>query len=108
MAVNATEAIYILWKIVQAFLEEYIKKKISIHKENTCESLQKLFHPSQIEQRFGGTAPNVTKFWPPMIPSQEFGCHKENLVTVEQYAELVKVNPELKPSKALMEEAEQL
>lgn len=30
--------------------------------------MKEFIHLSQLEQKFGGTAPNVTTFWPPVMP----------------------------------------
>lgn len=32
-----------------------------------------MFHPSQLEEKFGGTAPNLEVFWPPKEISKEYG-----------------------------------
>jgi hypothetical protein len=40
---------------------------------NYSEELAELFHPSQLEQRFGGKAEDVTKYWPPYQASTEYG-----------------------------------
>jgi hypothetical protein len=29
-----------------------------------------MFHPSQLETRFGGTAPTPTNFWPPFMGAE--------------------------------------
>ena len=43
------------------------------------EKLFELAHPSQIEQKYGGEAEDVTEFWPPFCPSNEYGHDPENI-----------------------------
>mmetsp|Transcript_11449 Transcript_11449/g.13000 ORF Transcript_11449/g.13000 Transcript_11449/m.13000 type:complete len:167 (+) Transcript_11449:867-1367(+) len=38
-----------------------------------CEELINEFHPSQLEQKFGGSAPDLDVFWPPKEISKEYG-----------------------------------
>ena len=51
-------------------------------KDGTHDILHELIHPSQLEQKFGGEAENLTEFWPPRHISDEFG-HDPDLI-VEQ------------------------
>ena len=45
-----------------------------------------LFAPNQLEERYGGTAPNVEgPFWPPIFPSMDVGVDPEKVVPVEGY-----------------------
>ena len=58
-----------------------------------------MFHPSQLEQRFGGTMPTPTNFWPPymgteFIPEHE-KAEKHNLINPEDYSRVLAENPEL-------------
>lgn len=36
------------------------------------------FHPSQLEKRFGGNADQPKLYWPPHLPSLEFGEDPKN------------------------------
>ena len=57
-----------------------------------------MVHPSQLEEKFGGTAPNVTQYWPPHFPdSTEYGHDPDSLVSEEEYLEILKHNPFLSP-----------
>ena len=48
-------------------------------KDNTHPVLNELIHPSQLEQKYGGEAENLTIFWPPRFDSMEFG-HDPNMI----------------------------
>jgi len=49
-------------------------------KDEFDDSLLELWHPSQVEQRYGGDAPDVTEYWPPYSPSEEYGHLPECIV----------------------------
>lgn len=53
------------YKMVSPFLDPVIRAKIVITSDKTHPGIFELFHPSQIEKRFGGTAETPTNFWPP-------------------------------------------
>lgn len=60
----------------------------------TCESLREMFAPEQLEERFGGTAPNrEDPVWPPKLASKH--CHPEieKLMTKEEYKAFKEENP---------------
>lgn len=61
--VNAPGTIYFTWKVVSAFLDEVTVEKIKISKSNTEKSLFDNIDPSQVEQKYGGTQPNRTRYW---------------------------------------------
>ena len=63
----------VAYKLVSPFFDDKIKQKINLLSEGTWEELQSLFHHSQLEERFGGSASNVTSFWPPYESSTEYG-----------------------------------
>jgi len=55
------------YKMVSPFLDPVIRAKIVITSDKTHPGIFELFHPSQIEKRFGGTAETPTNFWPPQV-----------------------------------------
>ncbi len=61
--VNATTWTKILWGIISAFVDPQTNVKIKLHKSKNPPVLNQLIHPDQLPQRFGGNAPEVTKFW---------------------------------------------
>eukprot|EP01017_Pseudomicrothorax_dubius_P040692 TRINITY_DN6406_c0_g1_i3.p1 TRINITY_DN6406_c0_g1~~TRINITY_DN6406_c0_g1_i3.p1 ORF type:complete len:163 (-),score=37.45 TRINITY_DN6406_c0_g1_i3:80-568(-) len=66
---NTPFSFYIPWKIAQTMLHSSTTKKIVTSKEGTNPLMLEHIHPEQLEQRFGGAAPNVTVFWPPIRTS---------------------------------------
>ena len=76
-----------LWKICKPFLGETTTKKTFLESDNTSDELTNNFHPSQLEEKFGGTAPNVEgPYWPPVFPqSGEYDHDPECIVSEEEY-----------------------
>ena len=38
-----------------------------------------MFHPSQLEKKFGGEAPNLDAYWPPHEVSKEYGVDQSKI-----------------------------
>jgi len=76
--VNTPTFITIPWKMAKAFLEESTVKKINFIKKQVPEPLFQLARREQVEEKYGGTAPNLTKFWPPVIPSENYFLNNED------------------------------
>lgn len=72
---NVSYVFNVVWSTIKGFLEEHTKRKIQISKESTCDELQALFAPNQLEVKYGGSAPNVDgpQFWPPIMPDKDVG-----------------------------------
>jgi len=91
--INSSAAIYAPWKVAQKFLDGDTKEKIEFFKGPIPKALFTHANPEQVEQQYGGTAPNCTQFWPPSLPSKNYFVSPEdqkNLISVEQYRELYK------------------
>ena len=58
-----------------------------------------MFHPSQLERRFGGQAETPTNYWPPHMgpvfvePGER--QEKHTLISPDRYDQIVAQNPEL-------------
>jgi len=57
----------LFYKGVQVFIDDETKLKIVLAADGAPQQLVDMFHPSQLETRFGGTAPTPTNFWPPFM-----------------------------------------
>lgn len=53
-----------------------------LKENNTWDELLKNIHQSQLQQKYGGEAPDITIFWPPYSPSDEYGVDPEKLVSI--------------------------
>uniref|UniRef100_A0A7S3MYH7 CRAL-TRIO domain-containing protein n=1 Tax=Strombidium inclinatum TaxID=197538 RepID=A0A7S3MYH7_9SPIT len=73
ICLNSPRTISIAWNTVRYFIDELTAKKVAINSGPTCKELFELADPSQVEEKFGGSAPNMTSYWPPRLPSEEFG-----------------------------------
>ena len=79
---NVTFGVRLLYKILSPFIDDRIKSKLTMCKENTHHDLQELIHPSQLERKYGGEAEDLEDYWPPRIISDEYG-HDPNLINEE-------------------------
>ena len=77
--VNVTFAIRAFYRIVSPFLDNKIKEKLIMSKDNTHPKILELIHPSQVEKKYGGEAENLECYWPPKYISDEYG-HDPNYV----------------------------
>eukprot|EP00347_Sterkiella_histriomuscorum_P013314 403365191 len=67
--VNVSKSFQFIWKAVKKFMQKHTRQKMKITDKNTCKELLELYHPDQIEQKYGGKAPNYEKpTWPPRMP----------------------------------------
>ena len=105
--VNTTFAVSILWAFSKPFLTKNTKSKIMITRSQSPQEMKDLFHPSQLEEKFGGDAPNTEQCWPPILPAGEIGYEPENLLTEEEYEETVRHNNRLKRDPAIQEKFDQ-
>ena len=89
-----------MFKIICNFLEEVTVQKITILDKNNLGHLFENIRQDNVEEKFGGTAPNIQEglenkntLFPPRMPSMNFTIENENqkniLITKEEYIQLV-------------------
>jgi len=89
--INAPTTVYIPWQMAKKFLEEVTVKKIQFYKTQIPEPLFEHTNREQVEKKYGGTAPDLKTFWPPVFPSSNYHVKKEDtdrLVSKEAYRNL--------------------
>ncbi|KAL4476799.1 hypothetical protein ABPG72_010636 [Tetrahymena utriculariae] len=90
--INTPTSIFLPWSIIKGFLEEATIQKINFSKDGVPEKLFKHTHKSQVEQKFGGTAPNTNEYWPPKEISSDYQLSDENkedlFISQKQYYDL--------------------
>lgn len=88
------------YTVIKTFLKETTTWKFLLTDKNTCEELIGLFHPSQLEERFGGEAKNTYSYWPPIFPvTDDFGENRDLILEGEEYLKMLEDWPSLIPSK---------
>lgn len=82
---NVSSTFAFLWSTVQGFLESHTKKKIFITKHNYCEDIFEVIAPNQLQQKFGGNAPNFEGpvMWPPQMPSTDVGVDETKIIPLD-------------------------
>eukprot|EP00375_Theileria_parva_P001861 XP_764536.1 hypothetical protein [Theileria parva strain Muguga] len=63
--INSPNLINMIMKSLKGVLPDRILKKIVVLRENSSETLLALYNPNQLQERFGGSLPNLTKDYYP-------------------------------------------
>ena len=89
-----------IYNAIQSFIDPETRLKIVLDGQASPQSLVDLFHPCQLEKRFGGTAETVTSFWPPymgpdFIPESAKDKGDYEVMTPEKYESIIDENSEL-------------
>jgi len=91
---NVSAGIYIPWQIIKKFLDGDTVDKVQFYKNMTPDNLFTHTNREQVEEQFGGSAPNCTdQYWPPRMPSSNYFISEkdnEDLITHEKYLQLHK------------------
>lgn len=57
----------VVYKAIGNFLDPVTKQKINLTSSASHPDLKAMYHPCQLEKRFGGAQPTPTNFWPPYM-----------------------------------------
>jgi len=52
---------------LEGFINPETRQKMTFSKEGTLPEIKELFHPCQLERRFGGDVETPSNFWPPYV-----------------------------------------
>lgn len=80
---NASWGMMAIWKMASVFVDSKVKQKIGFFSTSNPRQLVDMFHPSQLEERFGGEAENLSVYWPPKEISKEYGVDPHKIVKPE-------------------------
>ena len=80
---SAPKTISFIWNTVKYILDENTQQKVQFTTSNVNPNLLKMCHPSQLEERYGGTAKNRVdgEYWPPRMNSTTYGYGDETDMT---------------------------
>lgn len=83
-----------LWTIIRNLIDSHTNRKIKFIKDKNKDEIFEYINREQIEEKYGGFAPNVTEvdgFFPPIMPSsnylKDFDDKEDMLVSEEKYKE---------------------
>jgi hypothetical protein len=82
-----------IWNIIKNMLQPSTHKKIKFLKQDNVKEMFQSINPDQIENRYGGNAPNLeANFFPPYMPNENYllpGEYREDvLISEDSYKEL--------------------
>ena len=81
--VNPPKTVWVMWSCIKPFLDDVTIDKIKISNSSYSQEMMTHFHPSQVEEKYGGKSQNLEEFWPPEISSQRF-CPDGKTVKLEE------------------------
>lgn len=87
-----------LLKAVSSFINPETLAKMKFTGDGIHPEITQMFHPGQLERRFGGAMDTPTNFWPPYVgkefipPNTE---HPMQAMDAEQYRQALRENPGL-------------
>ena len=97
--VNLTWFQNMCFKFLQNFLDPETVSRQVVSDRPDADDLKRFIYPSQLEKLYGGTSPNVTKFWPPTMPDMPeiqnesaFSVPHYTMVPRKDYPNFVKEN----------------
>ena len=88
-----------LYNAIKVIIDPETKLKLVLSGERAPAELIEAFHPSQLEQRFGGAMPTPTNFWPPYMGTtfctDQEKAELHTYIEHENYDKTLERNPEL-------------
>lgn len=75
---------------IKIFMEESTASKVVISSDPTDPAMQTHINPTQLEAKFGGSAPVVDTYWPPRLPAGDIfvEANPTKLISAAEYSEL--------------------
>lgn len=70
---NTGPLIKMLYSAMRIFLSTEVQQKVNMASSNTDSKLLSMVHPEQLQEQYGGNAPNVRRYWPPYVQSNKYG-----------------------------------
>jgi urease beta subunit len=75
--VNPSKTVYYLWTCLRPFLDDIVIEKVKILNKATPDEIFLHCNKYQVEEKYGGKAKNVEKFWPPFMPRAPYDLNGE-------------------------------
>lgn len=99
--VNPAKIVYYMWSCMKPFLDDVLIEKVKILNKPHPEELFSHCNLYQVEEKYGGKAPNAHMFWPPIMPKAPYTVNGTYLQEVEEVA-----NKSFESQKKVEEELE--
>lgn len=82
--VNPSKAVYYTWTCIKPFLDDVLIEKVKIINKQAPDELLTHSNPYQVEEKYGGKAPNITVYWPPHMPAAPYSLDGLPIPVVEE------------------------
>lgn len=84
--VNAIPFFAMIFKVASVFIDANTLAKLNVTTANSSELITSMIAPEQLEEQFGGIAPNRKDgdFWPPKLLSDKFGNEDAVVMTNQE------------------------
>ena len=93
---NPPSSIYYIWTCCKPFIDKATQAKVHIEKNLLSPEMFNIIDPSQVEQKYGGTAVNAEKYWPPFFPEsvvfESFDTARSKASTPDSEPEISELN----------------
>ena len=70
--VNPAKSVFYIWSCVKLFLDEVTIDKVKLLNSSIPTELFTHINPYQVEEKYGGKAPNLVQYWPPHVPNAPY------------------------------------
>jgi len=81
IVVNASESVFSSWKNIESLVDQATLKKIIILEAHETDKIHSILPKNQLEAKFGGNLPDLTKWWIPRVPFSSSSPSKSNTNT---------------------------
>lgn len=104
---NMSWSLSTAWDTFKLILDETTRSKIFTSRNLHLPALLEMYHPCQLEKKYGGTAETPTNYWPPyvgkyFVPEGQADCHK--LIKDSDYERILQENPLLQKHPSYLSE----
>ena len=65
--INPPKSFSFIWSVAKPFMDASVIAKTRVSKGSTPHEMLQICSPHQVEEKYGGRAPNLTEYWPPCM-----------------------------------------
>ena len=81
---NTFSVVSMIFKMVSMFIDANTLAKFNATSDSTNDLLKAMVAPQQLEEKYGGTAPDRDDYWPPTLMDFDFGNEDAKVVQAQE------------------------